>query len=275
LISRGIPANVMVVRSRRTEEFMNKHAVFTRWLMVALLWPAARLGAEELMVFAAASLTDALKEIRSVYTPPEPVAIMFNFDGSSTLARQIAEGAPADVFISADEAKMDGLAERGLVVAATRRSILSNVLVAVTHRDSGIMAATPHALAGPDIRRLALADPASVPAGVYAKAYLTAQGVWPQIEDKVVGLANVRSVLAAVEAGNAEAGFVYKTDAAMSASVRILFVVPPEDSPSITYPVAVLTASRQPDAAARFVNFLQSAEASAIFRRYGFEPLPQ
>lgn len=230
--------------------------------------------AEELLVFAAASLTDVLKEIRVLYERHEPTRIVYNFDASSTLSRQISEGAPADVFVSADEAKMDGLEKMGLVVSTTRKSILSNSLVIVTFRESTLDIDVPEKLSDPRIHRLALADPAAVPAGVYAKAYLQSKELWSSVADRVVPLANVRSVLAAVEAGNAEVGFVYKTDAKISKNVRIAYEIPPDEAPSITYPVAVIAASKQMVAAEQFVKFLQSGEVSDIFRRYGFDPLP-
>lgn len=239
-------------------------------LVVALSVSAQLAGAAELLVFAAASLTDALKDLRSLYEEQSPDRIAFNFDASSTLARQIAEGAPADVFISADEAKMDGLQATHLIVDSTRKSILSNTLVVIAHRDSALAMAAPGQLTAPGIGRIALADPAAVPAGVYAKAFLQKKGLWDSVSGKVVPLPNVRAALAAVGSGNAEIGFVYATDAAVSRNVKVIYSVPPADSPSITYPMAVLADSRQKDAAARFLLFLETPAAAAVFEEHGF-----
>jgi molybdate transport system substrate-binding protein len=242
-------------------------------ILIAILagTPSAR-GAD-LLVFAAASLTDALKEIRAVYEPQTGDRLTFNFDGSGNLARQIAEGAPADVFFSADEAKMDGLQEKQLIVAATRASILSNRLVVVAAADSPRAVVSPDRLAGPEIHRIALADPASVPAGLYAQAYLRTLGLWDPVAPKVVPLENVRSALAAIEAGNADVGFVYQTDAAASKKVKIVWTVPAGEGPSITYPAAVVHDTLNAEAAIRFLAFLRTSQSAGIFAKYGFTVL--
>ncbi|HSS49070.1 MAG TPA: molybdate ABC transporter substrate-binding protein, partial [Thermoanaerobaculia bacterium] len=175
--------------------------------------PAA---AAEVNVFAAASLTDALKEIATTYESSSGDKLVFNFGASSTLARQIQEGAPADLFFSADEAKMDSLAKGGLVVKETRKSLLSNTLVVVVPVDSKLVIASPADLATSKVRVLALAEPQSVPAGIYAKEWLKTQKLWSRVIDKVVPTENVRAALAAVESGNVDAGIVYKTDAGIS-----------------------------------------------------------
>ena len=242
----------------------------TLLLIAAALVLGRPARAAELLVFAAASLTDAMKEIRSLYEQQAPDRIAFNFDGSSNLARQIAEGAPADVFISADEAKMDNLQKKDLILNATRKSILSNSLVIVTFRDSTLTVNAPGQLADPHITRIALADPSAVPAGIYAKAFLQNKGLWHALAEKVVPLNNVRATLAAVESGDAEVGFVYKTDAAISKNVKVIYTVLPDDCPSITYPMAALKDSKQVDAANRFLHFLETPASTAIFRKYGF-----
>ena len=228
-------------------------------------------AAEELAVFAAASLTEALQEIAVVYERQQPgIHLVFNFAASSALARQIQEGARADVFFSADEAKMDGMEKKGLLSPGTRRSLLSNSLVIVVPRDSRLSLTTAADLLAPRFGHIALAEPQTVPAGIYAQAYLEKQGLWSKLADKVVPTENVRAALAAVESGNVDAGIVYKTDAAISKNVRVAYEVPAGQGPPISYPVAVLKDSRRIEPAKRWVQFLESEEALTIFSRYGF-----
>jgi molybdate transport system substrate-binding protein len=239
-------------------------------LLVALF--AASLRAADLNVFAAASLSDALKEIAKTYELSSGDRIHFNLGASSTLARQIGQGAPADVFISADDAKMDDLATVDLIIAATRCSLLSNTLVIVVNADSGAAITAPADLAKPAVRRIALGEPETVPAGIYAKAYLRKTGLWERIVDKVVPMDNVRACLAAVESGDADAGIVYRTDALISRKVTIAWEIPVADGPKISYPVAVVNGSEHPETARRFVTYLESPEARAVFTRFGFLP---
>jgi molybdate transport system substrate-binding protein len=235
--------------------------------LVALLTTPLR--AADVSVFAAASLTDALKELASSYESESGDKLFFNFAGSNALARQIKEGAPADVFISADEIQMDNLAKAALIDPATRVDLLSNTLVIVVPKD-GPAELTPAALAETAIKRVALADPRSVPAGVYAREYLTKLGVWNAVEPKVVPTENVRAALAAVESGNVEAGIVYKTNAAISKAVKIAYEVSANEGPKILYPVAVLKDSKNADASQKFVEYLQSEPALAVFKKFGF-----
>jgi len=221
-------------------------------------------------VFAAASLTDSLKEIASAYEKQRGDKIVFNFGASSFLARQIEEGAPADIFFSADEAKMDGLEKKGLIVKETRKSRLSNSLVIVVAREKGASIGGPKDLATDKVKRLALAEPRTVPAGIYAKEYLQKQNLWTSIEAKVIPTENVRAALAAVEAGNADVGIVYKTDAAISKKVKVAYEVPASDSPAISYPMAAIKESKQFDAAKRFLVHLESDDAGRVFGRFGF-----
>jgi molybdate transport system substrate-binding protein len=236
----------------------------------ALLLAAGRLTAAEVQVAAAASLADALHDIKAAYEQAGGDTVVLNLGASSTLARQIEAGAPADLFLSADEEKMDQLAKRGLVVAATRRSVLSNTLVVVVPIDSPLKISTPADVAGPQVRVLALAEPGTVPAGIYAKEYLTRQKLWDRVASRVVPTENVRTALAAVESGNAEAGFVYKTDAGISKKVRIAYEVPLADGPKISYPFAVIAESKHQEAARRFLAYLESPPALEVFKRYGF-----
>ena len=242
-----------------------KSAVALAWLIAA---QSAR-GAE-LTVFAAASLSDALKEMSAGYEKQGGDKLVFNFGASSTLARQIEEGAPADVFFSADEARMDALEKLGLIARETRRSRLSNVLVIVVPADSRLRFGSVRDLAGQGVRRIALADPRAVPAGVYARAYLEKTGLWENLERKIVPTENVRGALAAVESGNVDAGIVYKTDAAVSRGVRVAWVVRREEGPDIRYAVAVVKESARKESAERFLRFLDTGEADRVFQRYGF-----
>jgi molybdate transport system substrate-binding protein len=234
------------------------------------MFPNAGLHAAEITVFAAASLTDALKATAAAYAKQSPDTVRFNFGASSLLARQIEEGAPADVFFSADEAKMDPLAAKGLVLAGTRKSRLSNSLVIVTAADSGLKITSPADLARASVRRIALADPKAVPAGVYSKAFLEREKLWPAVEPKVVPVDNVRAALAAVESGNIEVGMVFKTDAAISKKVKVAYEIPAASGPKISYPMAVMKDSKQVESAWKFVDYLDSDAAAKIFEKYGF-----
>ncbi len=237
-------------------------------LLAALL--AVSLRAAELNVFAAASLSDVLKEIATKYEAASGEKLRLNLAASSVLARQIKEGAPADVFFSADEAKMDDLAKAGLLAPDTRVSLLSNTLVIVVPADSKVAIPSPAALASPAVTKLALAEPATVPAGIYAKAHLQKLGLWEAVAPKVIPTENVRACLAAVESANVDAGIVYRTDALASKQSRVAYEIPVVDGPKITYPLAVLKDSRSSEAAHKFATYLASADAKAIFVKYGF-----
>ena len=235
-----------------------------------LVLASLSLRAAEITVFAAASLTDSLKSIASVYERQSGARIVFNFGASSMLARQIEEGAPADIFFSADEAKMDILEGKGLIVKETRKSRLSNVLVIVVAAKGGVAIQGPKDLATDKVKRLALAEPGTVPAGIYAKEYLQKQNLWAAVAGKVIPTENVRAALAAVEAGNVEAGIVYKTDAAISKKVKVAYEVPNPDNPNISYPMAMVKEAKQPEAARRLLQYLNSDDAAKVFQKFGF-----
>lgn len=235
-------------------------------LLLLLLAMPAR--AAELHVFAAASLSHALEEIAPRFEKTTRNKLVLNLGASSTLARQIQEGAPADLFLSADEEKMDALEKRKLLLPFTRRSVLSNALVVVVPSDSGLKIAGPGGLAA--VRALALAEPKTVPAGIYARKYLEKKGLWPQLSDRVIPTENVRAALAAVESGNADAGIVYKTDARISRKVKIVYEVPRAEAPEISYPFVVLAGSRREAAARQLLDFLSSPAGLAVFRKHGF-----
>jgi len=229
---------------------------------------AFSLHAEELFVSAAASLTDALKEIGAKFEKESNTKVVFNFGASSMLARQIEEGAPADIFFSADEAQMNRIQNK--IAPATRCDLLTNVLVVIVGKDSAQKLSQLSDLAKPEVTRIGIADPRAVPAGVYAKQVLTQAKLWEKIEPKIAPTENVRATLAVVEAGNADAGFVYKTDAMISGKVRVALEIPSKFAPKIVYPAAIVADSRHQDEAQRFLAFLKTEEAGQIFRRSGF-----
>jgi len=228
--------------------------------------------AAEITVFAAASLSDALKEIAAKYEPASGDKLTFNLAASSVLARQLKEGAPADLFFSADEASMDRVA--GQIDPATRRSPLSNTLVIVVAAEDGVKIAVPADLGTAAVRRLALAEPQTVPAGIYAKQWLQQQNLWKAVIDKTVPTDNVRACLAAVESGNVDAGIVYKTDALISKKVRVAYEVPAAIGPKISYPVALVKNGKNADGAKQFLAFLATPEARTVFVKYGFIVAP-
>lgn len=238
---------------------------------VLLSLPAA---GDEVLAFAAASLTDVLREIAKDYQQSSGDRIVFNFGSSSTLARQIQEGAPADLFISADEGRMDALQKRGLIDRKTRKSVLSNTLVIVVPAVRGMTITSAKQLADARVTSVAIAEPTSVPAGIYARQYLLRIGVWGPVARKAIPMDNVRSALAAVESGNADCGIVYRTDALISKHVRIAVEIPKNEGPDISYPFAVTTNAESPAAARRFLAHITSKPALDVFRRYGFLIIP-
>ncbi len=245
------------------------------WAVVCLALAASTRAAafapagsgQELRVFAAASLADALGEVGRAWEAASGRRAVFNFGASSDLSRQIRAGAPADVFVSADAAQMDALEREGLLRARSRADLLSNTLVVIVPRASAARVLGPRDLLG--FRSLALADPQAVPAGVYARAWLERLGLWPALAPRVVPTLHVRAALAAVESENVEAGIVYRTDAAGSTRARIALEVPRAEQPAIVYPVAVLARGSSPDAEA-FVAYLRSPAGRAVFTRFGF-----
>jgi molybdate transport system substrate-binding protein len=238
--------------------------------LVLLGMAASGLRAAEVVVFAAASLSEALKDIASDYQKQSGDKIVMNLAASSTLARQIEEGAAADIFFSADEAKMDALEKQGLILVETRTNLLSNVLVIVVSREGGAAISGPKDLANGKVGRIALADPGIVPAGVYAREYLEKQNLWASVKGKVIPTENVRGALAAVESGNVDAGIVYRTDAAISKKVKVAYEVPVQDGPQIRYPVAALKDSKNLQRARKFLEYLGTEGAMRVFERYGF-----
>ena len=220
------------------------------------------------MVLAAASLQEALTQAGQAWAHHGHPAPVLSFAATSALARQIEQGAPADVFISADEDWADTLEKRGLLLAGSRSDLLSNALVLITAKGGKV-----RSLDTLGEGKLAMADPASVPAGKYARAALESLGQWPRLADRVVPAENVRAALALVETGEAALGIVYATDARASGKVDVVETFPESSHPPIRYPLALLASSKNAGAGA-FRAFLFSREAGRIFTAHGFGMLP-
>ncbi len=240
-------------------------------LLLSLAAGAARPApAEELTLYAAASLRDAVEALAPALERATGARLVVNLGASSDLARQIVAAGKADLFFSADEAWMDHVARSGLLDAGSRRSPLGNRLVVVAPLDSGLALRGAADLAAPGVRRLSLADPAVVPAGRYARAWLEAAGVWAALAPRVVPALDVRAALAAVESGACEAGIVYRTDAAISRRVRIAYEVPEGEGPAISYALAAIAGRPGLARARAAVDWLSGPEAAAVFERFGF-----
>lgn len=237
-------------------------------LLVFAVFTAAGLSAAELNVSAASSLTDALKEIAAAYEAKGGPHIVFNFAASNVLARQIEEGAPVDIFFSADDAQMDRLEKEGLVESSSRRELLANTLVIVAPVDSTLSLKTAADLKL--VKRIAVGDPKFVPVGVYTRSYLEKLDLWKQLEEKIVPAENVRAGLAVVESGNADVAFVYTTDAGISKKVKIILRIPPDQVPPIQYPVAMTKDSQQKAEAAKFLAYLTNDDSKRVFEKFGF-----
>ena len=234
--------------------------------------PAAARAAEAVTVFAAASLKNSLDAADALYTKRTGAAVHAAYAASSALARQIEQGAPAEVYIAADSDWMDYAAQHQLIQTQTRRDLLTNHLALIAPADSPVRL---HIAPGfPLVQalgdgRLAMAGP-DVPAGRYGKQALTGLGVWPQVQAKVVYGESVRAALAFVSHGEAPLGVVYDTDARVDPGVRIVDLFPESTHPKILYPLALTRSAHGPEAVA-YLRFLEGPEAAAIFRRFGFE----
>ena len=230
---------------------------------------------KSIVVFAAASLTDALGEIDKAYTDKTGVEVKASFAASSALARQVESGARAEVFFSADEEWMDYLAQRNLLQSKTRHDVVGNRLVLIAPVDStakvDIKPGFSIAAALGDNGRLATGDPDSVPVGKYAQAALTRLGAWDAIAPRLVRAENVRAALAYVARGEAKLGIVYSTDAQAEKRVKVVGTFPADSHPAIRYPIAATTAATTDGT--NYVDFVRSKASQDIFRRYGFEPV--
>jgi molybdate transport system substrate-binding protein len=245
---------------------------FLLFALVLLVPLAAR--AQELTVFAAASLTDAMKDVSALWTKAGHPPLTLSFGASSTLARQIEEGAPAALFASADEKWMDYLAQKDLIAADTRKDLLGNDLVLVVPADKPI-----HVTLGPDFDllgllgpngRLATGDPAHVPVGIYAEQALRKLGWWDKVAPRLARTDDVRAALLLVERGEAPAGIVYATDAAVSKAVMVAGTFPASSHDPVAYPFAVVKAHDTPEARA-LLTFLAGPQAREVFVQRGFK----
>jgi molybdate transport system substrate-binding protein len=239
--------------------------------------PNGREDPIELTVYAAASTREALQAIDAKYSKEHDVKLVFNFGSSGDVSKQIIAGNKADVFLSADEKEMDRVAMEKLVLDCTRKPLLSNQLVVIESIDPAkpdfSVFSKPFAaeqLARPEIKLLSLANVESVPAGRYAKEWLEKKMQWDAVKERVLPGVDVRAALAAVESAGAQAGIVYRTDAALSKKVRVVFAVPIDEGPRISYPVAVLKDRPHVDEAKAFADYLSGPAAREIFEQKGF-----
>lgn len=248
--------------------------MFFSWLavVVAVLVPGGQ-GASQtkpITVSAAVSLTEALTAASDEYRRATHAGVRLNFAASNVLARQIVNGAPVDLFVSADGAQMDVVAAAGFVKAGSRIDLLTNQLVVVVPSDRPRTFKAIREIADPSFKRIAIGDPAGVPAGVYAKQYLERVGLWATLEPRIVPSGSVRAALAAVESGAADAAIVYRTDARTAPHTFVAWLVSLATGPRIVYPAAIVKASSAADGAQRFLDFLRSPAGIRIFEEYGF-----
>lgn len=242
--------------------------------LIGLSWCLGAVGlaaqAAELTVSAASSLSNAFKELAPAFEAQHPgTKLQFNFAASDALLAQIAKGAPVDVFASADTETMDKAQAQQLLAAGTRRNFVSNSLVLITPTDSPLALKTLTDLARPEVQRVAMGKPEAVPAGRYAKGALEAAGQWPAVAPKAVFAINVRQALDYVARAEAQAGFVYATDAAVQKDkVKLAFTVP-TDLP-IRYPIAAVAGAPNPAGARQFLDFVVSPDAQSVLARHGF-----
>jgi molybdate transport system substrate-binding protein len=247
-----------------------KKTIYLHFLIGFLFVMLGSSMAADIQVYAAASLKNVLAEIATNYEKMHPDKIRFNLAASNVLALQIKEGAPADLFFSADEAKMDRLQNAGLIDPTTRKSLLSNTLVIVVEKGSALTFKDAMELGSDKVKRLALAEPQTVPAGIYAKQYLQKIKLWGKVIDRVIPTENVRAALAAVESGNVDAGIVYRTDALISKEVRIAYEISALEGPNISYPVALVKGAKNFSAATELLSYLESEQALKLFEKNGF-----
>ncbi|WNS41259.1 molybdate ABC transporter substrate-binding protein [Paenibacillus sp. MMS20-IR301] len=224
----------------------------------------------EIIISAAASLQDSLDKIAVTYEKQHPeIDLVFNYGASGTLQKQIEQGAPADLFFSAGDKQMTALVDGGLISSNTE--LLKNQLVLVVPSDSKTSISTITQLTDKAFKKVAVGQPESVPAGQYAQQSLTAKNVWDTLQSKLVFAKDVRQVLSYVETGNADAGFVYKTDALTSKKVKIALTVGGHVHKAINYPVGIIKESSHQTEAKAFYDYVQTSAASTVFTSYGFQ----
>ncbi|SEB20032.1 molybdate ABC transporter substrate-binding protein [Paraburkholderia sartisoli] len=247
-----------------------KHALVTASAVSIAICANAR--ADELVVSAAASLTNAFKAVGEAFEKQHPgTKVLMNFGASDVLMQQIVKGAPADVFASADQKAMDKAVEQKVVVPSTRQDFAANSLVLILPSDSKFAPANLRDLTAANVKRIAYGDPASVPVGRYTEGALKSAGVWDAISAKGVLAANVRQSLDYVARGEVDAGFVFGTDAAiMPDRVKVALTVPTQTP--VTYPVALVEGSHHAADARAFIAYVLSRDGQAVLAKYGFKP---
>ena len=227
---------------------------------------------KEVYIVAAASMTDAVKEIGANYEKQHPdVKLMYNFGSSGALQSQIEQGAPADVFISAAHTQMNALEEDHLIDKATRKDLLENKVVLIVPKDSTLVLDDFAAAATDKVSKIALGEPKSVPVGQYSEEIFTNLNVWADIKAKAVYASDVRQVLSWVETGEVDCGVVYATDAAISDKVKVLLEAPAGTHKPVVYPAAMVSSSKNPEIAKDFLAYLSQDEQKAILAKYGFD----
>jgi molybdate transport system substrate-binding protein len=236
------------------------------------LFGAAGPAKTKLTLSAAISLKDALDEAKQLYISEHPnVSIAINYGASGTLQLQIEQGAPVDIFLSAAPQPMDVLESKGLLLAGTRRNLLRNELVLIVPQGSSLGIASFQDLSRANVKKVALGEPVTVPAGQYAKEVLTSLGLYDAVNAKAILGKDVRQVLTYVETGNVDAGIVYATDAMTTAKVEVVAKAPATSHAPVIYPAAVIKDSKNPEAAKEFLDFLAAPRGRAAFQKYGFQ----
>lgn len=263
-------------------KFMNRRRVLTllSGFLAALLLAIgfrlslsvpARSQSSTLLVAAAASLQNALEELDPLFESANSgITVSYNFAASGPLQQQIEQGAPVDVFISAAARQMDALQQKNLIMADTRKNLLTNQLVLVVPSNSTLGLTSFRQLTGSNVRQISVGEPRSVPVGQYTEEFFKNIGIWDQVQSKLVFGNSVRNVLASVESGNADTGVVYTTDAKISDRVTQVATAPNNLHAPIIYPMAVVAASRSQQSARAYTQFLQSSKAQEVFKKYGF-----
>jgi len=255
--------------------FVRNMVISVILVVMSLGFTACAAKKVELTVSAAASLTDALKEVQTAYEAKNKnIKINFNFGASGALQQQIEQGAPADLFLSAAAKNMKALVEQQLIDEDKQHNLLMNELVVVIPTDGKAVIANENDLIKTEVKKVSIGIPESVPAGNYAKEALTNVNLWDELKPKLVQAKDVRQVLQYVETGNVDAGFVYKTDALSTQKVKIAFTVNPAIYTPVEYPIGIVKATKQGKEAEAFYQYLQSQEALDVFVKYGFS-VPQ
>ena len=267
--------NCAGIETSRIKPITAARARWALWLLVVTLFfatePACGRGDDSpVLVFAAASLVNAMPEIEDGFEATHDGSLSISFGGSQALAQQIRRGAPADVFISAGTFQASELVEEGLVDGGEVEVLLNRLVLLVR---PGAEVRSMQDLAGTSVNKIAIADPALAPAGRYAQESLTALGLWESVQDRLIEAVDVRATMAYVESGNVDAAIVYKTDAAVAEGALVLDVVPPDSYSPVVYTAVLLKRPGRSLKAGEFMEFLTSETAAGVFEKFGFEPV--